>query len=125
MAPKTARRRGVAADDLFRLRFVSDPQISPDGSCVAYVVAWVDPTDHTRYQSQLMLANRDGVSVPRALTSGLHRDTAPRWPPAGSSLAFVSDRDDGRSQLFLLPLHGGEPRQLTSLKRGAGVPVWS
>jgi dipeptidyl aminopeptidase/acylaminoacyl peptidase len=125
MAPKKARRRGVAADDLYRLRFVADPQLSPDGALVAYVVAWVDPEDHTRYRSQLMLADAHAASPPRALTSGLHRDTVPRWSPDGGSLAFVSDRVDSQSQLFLLPLQGGEPRQLTSLKRGAGVPVWS
>ena len=115
----------MAADDLYRLRFVGDPQISPDGSVVAYVVSWVDPADHTRYRSQLMLADFDAKRPPRALTSGLHRDTAPRWSPDGCSLAFLSDRVDSKSQLFLLPLQGGEPRQLTSLKRGAGVPVWS
>jgi len=126
MASRAARRRRVvAADDLFRLRFVADPQISPDGTQVAYVVAWVDPTDHTRYRSQLKLAPFDGSSPSRALTSGQYRDTAPRWSPDGCSIAFVSDRDDSRSQIFLLPLHGGEPQQLTKLKRGAGAPVWS
>jgi dipeptidyl aminopeptidase/acylaminoacyl peptidase len=130
LASRKARRRGVAADDLYRLRFVADPQVSPDGALVAYVAAWVDPADHTRYRSQLMLADfqqaQDERPVqPRALTSGLHRDTAPRWSPDGRSLAFVSDRVDSRSQLFLLPLQGGEPRQMTSLKHGAGVPVWS
>lgn len=88
-------------------------------------MAWVDPADHTRYRSQLMLAAFDGSVQPRALTSGHHRDTAPRWSPDGCSLAFVSDRDESRSQVFLLPLDGGEARQLTSLKRGAGAPVWS
>ncbi|HLZ29874.1 MAG TPA: S9 family peptidase [Chloroflexota bacterium] len=125
MAPQKARRRGVVADDLYRLRFVGDPQISPDGSLVTYVVSWVDPADHTRYRSQLMLADFDASKPPRALTSGLHRDSAPRWSPDGGSLAFLSDRVDAKSQLFVLPLQGGEPRQLTSLKRGAGVPVWS
>src|SRR5258708_14648392 len=125
MASRRTRRRMVVADDLFRLRFVADPQISPDGTQVAYVVAWVDPADHTRYRSQLMLAQFDGGSAPRALTSGHHRDTAPRWSPDGSSLAFVSDRDQARGQVFILPLQGGEPRQLTSLKRGPGAPVWS
>src|SRR5450631_1201919 len=141
MASHKARRRVVAADDLYRLRFVGDPQVSPDGSQVAYVVSWVDPADHTRYRSQLMLADfalrqaqgeqggefaAHGEPVePRALTSGLHRDSAPRWSPDGSSLAFVSDRVEPRSQLFLLSLQGGDPRQLTSLKRGVGVPVWS
>src|ERR1041385_5568117 len=125
MAPRRVRRRSVTADDLYRLRFVADPQVSPDGLLVAYVVAWVDAEDRTRYRSQLMLAPSDGSSLPRPLTSGRHRDTAPRWSPDGGSLAFVSDRDDARSQLFLLPLHGGEPRQLSARKRGAGPAVWS
>src|SRR4051794_12706988 len=114
------RRQPMTAEDLYRLRFVSDPQISPDGSQVAYVVAWVDPDDRNRYCSQLMLAPFDGSSPPRALTSGRFRDTAPRWSPDGCSIAFLSNRDDERNQLFLLSLLGGEPRQLTRLKRGAG-----
>jgi dipeptidyl aminopeptidase/acylaminoacyl peptidase len=125
MPARRARRRPVAPDDLYQLRFVSDPQISPDGTQVAYVVARVDPDDRTRYRSQLMLAPFDGSSSPRPLTSGRHRDSAPRWSPDGRSIAFVSDRDAERPQLFLLPLQGGEPRQLTALKRGAGAPVWS
>ena len=96
MAPPKARRRVVAAEDLYRLRFVGDPQISPDGSLVAYVVSWVDTADHTRYRSQLMLADFDAASPPRALTSGKHRDSSPRWSPDGCSLAFLSDRDDSR-----------------------------
>ena len=125
MSVRRARRRPVAPDDLYRLRFVSDPQISPDGSQVAYVVAWVDPDDQTRYRSQVMLAPFDASTSPRPLTSGRHRDSAPRWSPDGRTLAFVSDRDAERPQLFALSLEGGEPRQLTSLKRGAGPPVWS
>ena len=125
MAVRRARRRGVAPDDLYRLRFVSDVQLSPDGTHVVYVVAWVDSDDHTRYRSQLMLVPFDGSVSPRPLTSGKHRDTSPRWAPDGDSIAFVSDRETDRAQLFVLPLHGGEPRQLTALRRGAGTPVWS
>src|SRR6266700_5328773 len=108
----------MTAEDLYQLRFVADPQISPDGTQVAYVVAWVDPDDHTRYRSQLRLARFDNTARPRALTTGQHRDTSPRWSPDGCSIAFVSDRDDSRAQIFVLPLQGGEPRQLTRLKRG-------
>jgi dipeptidyl aminopeptidase/acylaminoacyl peptidase len=115
----------MTAEDLYRLRFVSDPQLSPDGASVAFLVAWVDPDEHTRYRSRLMLAPVDGTSPPRPLTSGRHRDTAPRWSPDGCYLAFLSNRDKDRSQIFVLPLLGGEPRQLTSLERGAGAPVWS
>lgn len=113
-------------EDLYRLRFVSDAQVSPDGADVVYVVSWVDPADTPRYRSQLLLVPSDGSRGPRPLTSGKFRDSAPRWSPDGSALAFVSaERDGDRPQLFLLPLEGGEPRLLTSLKRGAGTPVWS
>ena len=104
----------MSADDLYQLRFVSDPQLSPDGTQVVYVCAWVDPEDRTRYRSQLMLVPFDGSSPPRPLTSGKHRDNAPRWSPDNCSIAFVSDRDNDRGQVFVLPLQGGEPRQLTS-----------
>jgi len=115
----------MTAEDIRELRFVGDPQLSPDGTQVAYVVNRIDAEDPTRYRSQIMLVPFDGACPPRALTSGHHRDSAPRWSPDGRSLAFLSDRDGERSQLFLLPLDGGDPRQLTQLKHGAGAPVWS
>jgi dipeptidyl aminopeptidase/acylaminoacyl peptidase len=125
MQPRRQARRRIAAEDVYSLRFVSDPQLSPDGASVAYVVAWVDPDDHTRYRSQIMLVPFDGSAPPRALTAGKYRDTAPRWSPDGCSLAFLSNRDAQRAQLFVLPMAGGEARQLTTVKRGAGAPVWS
>ena len=115
----------MTAEDLRELRFVGDPQLSPDGSQVAYVVNRVDADDPARYRSQIMLVPFDGGCPPRALTSGRYRDSAPRWSPDGHSLAFLSDRQRERSQLFVMRLDGGDPRQLTELKHGAGAAVWS
>src|SRR2546427_7555514 len=60
---------------------------------------------------------------PRRVTAG-PRDGAPRWSADGSTLAFVRPTD-GRPQLYLLPLSGGEAQQLTDLPKGASPAAWS
>lgn len=115
--------------------FPSDPQLSPDGAQVAFVLTRIEEEDlarperdeagkpfpRPRYKSAVYLS--DG-SAPRQLTAGTARDHAPRWSPDGAQLAFISDRA-GKPQLFLLPLAGGEARQLTHFKTGAGEAKWS
>ncbi len=118
----TVAEQLVTAADLFALQFVGDPQVSPDGRQVAFVVTTVDEaTDE--YRSRIWLVASDG-GQPRPLTSGLKADTAPRWSPDGTQIAFLSTRD-GAPQLYLLALAGGEARQLTTRKAGAGEPAWS
>jgi dipeptidyl aminopeptidase/acylaminoacyl peptidase len=119
----------IQPEDLYLLRFVSEAQISPDGSRVAYVVKTIAAESH-EYRSAIWVAPTDG-GEPRQFTGGQHQDHTPRWSPDGQSLAFVSDRPgEGkrgkkRSQLWLMPANGGEARQLTTMAHGAGEPVWS
>ncbi|MGH2583831.1 MAG: prolyl oligopeptidase family serine peptidase [Dehalococcoidia bacterium] len=115
-------RRPVQAEDLYRFVTVADAQISPDGSRVAYVRQGVDPATDG-YRSAIWIAPVDGGGSTQ-FTTGTKRDTAPRWSPDGSRLAFLSDRDD-TSQLYVIPAAGGEPKRLTNLPDGAGLPVWS
>jgi dipeptidyl aminopeptidase/acylaminoacyl peptidase len=75
----------------------------------------------------------ESLGEPQALTSPLQSSTSPRWRPDGRALAFLSarpsaDAADGaapRSQVWLLPLGGGEPRALTSLANGVSAFQWS
>src|SRR3989475_332792 len=101
----TAQQRAISDSDLFAFRWVASPQISPDGRQAAYVLVTVN-AKHDGYETSLWLVNTDGASPPRRLTAG-PRDGAPRWSPDGSTLAFVRPTD-GRPQLYLLPLSGGE-----------------
>ncbi|MGE5596454.1 MAG: S9 family peptidase [Hyphomicrobiales bacterium] len=87
-----------------------DPQVHPDGSRIAYVLGRVDPQTH-KSSSHLHICAPDG-SGDRALTFGTTRNSHPRWSPDGTQLAFVSDRVE-KSGIFLLPMDGGEPRELT------------
>src|SRR6059058_6510791 len=118
----TAQQRAISDSDLFAFRWVASPQISPDGRHAAYVLVTVN-AKHEGYETSLWLVGTDGASPPRRLTAG-PRDGAPRWSPDGSTLAFLRPKD-GRPQLYLLPLGGGEAQQLTDLPKGASAATWS
>jgi dipeptidyl aminopeptidase/acylaminoacyl peptidase len=122
-----AEPRPISEFDLFRFVWLADPQISPDGKQVAFVRVDINKKKDG-YDTSLWLVQTSGGDTPRRLTAGA-RDQAPRWSPDGSQIAFVRvAEEDGKpqpAQVFLLPMTGGEPRQLTKLPKGAGAPVWS
>src|SRR5213080_3352292 len=113
-ATLTAQQRAISDSDLFAFRWVASPQISPDGRQAAYVLVTVN-AKHDGYETSLWLVATDGASPPRRLTAG-PKDGGPRWSPDGTTLAFLRSKD-GRQQLHLLPLAGGEARQLTDLAK--------
>ena len=121
----TARhRRGMTPEDITRIRWVSDPRMSPDGRRVAFVVTMLSE-ERDQYLSNIWVVAAGGGS-PRRLTSGDKRDGAPRWSPDGNRLAFVSRRQgQKRPQLYVMPLNGGESVRLTELAQGVSDPVWS
>jgi dipeptidyl aminopeptidase/acylaminoacyl peptidase len=125
--PAFAQPRGITELDLFKFVWVADPQISPDGTRVAFVRVTVDEKAD-QYDSGIWIARTDRSEPPRLLTSGT-RDTSPRWSPDGSRLAFVrATGTDGRAQppqIFVLPMAAGEARAITEIPRGATSPAWS
>src|SRR5437867_6680072 len=121
-ATLAAQQRAISDSDLFAFRWVASPQISPDGRQAAYVLVTVN-AKHDGYETSLWLVATDGPSPPRRLTAG-PKDAAPRWSPDGSTLACLRPQD-GRPQLYLLPLGGGEAQQLTDLPKGASAAAWA
>lgn len=113
-------KRNLEPDDLYRLRLISDAQIAPDGSRVAFVLKTID-RDKNDYLSNIYVVTCDGAVS--QFTAG-NKDSAPRWSPDGRYLAFLSGRKE-RAQLYLLRTDGGEAAPLTDLPQGAGVPFWS
>jgi dipeptidyl aminopeptidase/acylaminoacyl peptidase len=118
-----AGRRGIAEKDLLKFRWVADPQISPDGGQVAYVLVTVNEKED-RYDTSLWAVATSGGGAPKRLTAG-PRDTAPRWSPDGRTLAFLRAEEKGPPQIHLLAMSGGEARKLTDLPKGTGAPVWA
>ena len=121
-------RRPIAETDLFKFVWAADPQMSPNGSQVAYVLVTVNE-DKDRYETQVYIVPSDGSAPPRPLTSG-RNDRSPRWSPSGREIAFVRTPEpvDGKSkpsQIYLISMDGGEARALTDAPKGASSPVWS
>jgi dipeptidyl aminopeptidase/acylaminoacyl peptidase len=119
---QNAKQRPIAVDDLFTFRRVADPQISPDGKRVVYVLGTVDLAAN-RTSSSLWLLSAAG-GEPRQLTNSTKSDRHPRWSPDGNSILFESNRS-GESQLWIIGVHGGEARQLTHISTGASQGIWS
>jgi dipeptidyl aminopeptidase/acylaminoacyl peptidase len=120
--------RPIAPDDLFRFRFVVGADLSADGTRVVFALTRVAPgeaeDDDEVEHSDLYLLEVDSGAVLR-LTFSESVNSAPAISPDGTKVAFTSARTE-KPQIWLLPLDGGEPRQLTDLPQGVGGgAVWS
>ena len=123
-----AQARPITEKDILAFRWVTDPQIAPDGSQVAYVLVTVDEKSDT-YQTSIWSVAFNAGATPRRLTNG-PQDTTPRWSRDGKQLAFLrtSGEKDGKpepAQIWALRMEGGEPRALTTFKRAISSFAWS
>lgn len=118
------KKRPMVLEDLFRFKRVADPQISPDGKTIAYVVTTVDLTGN-RTSSNIWLSTADpGRKKPRQQTTATKKDRHPRWSPDGKQILFESNRS-GENQLWVIDVNGGEARQLTTIATEASNGIWS
>ena len=132
--------RGITPEDYYAFEFAADPNISPDGKLVAYVVTKIDRAQNRR-NSSIWLVAADGSRSPWQFTTSPQSANSPRWSPDGKWLAFLSSRpgadstpstgapsapgEQPRNQIYLLSMNGGEARRLTNLKNGVSTFRWS
>jgi dipeptidyl aminopeptidase/acylaminoacyl peptidase len=118
-------RRPLKLDDMTRFRNVSDPQISPDGRMVAYVVNTSDAKED-KSSSHIWMVSIDG-SNDRQITFSTDSENSPRWSPDGKYISFTSSRPGKArgSQIWLLDRSGGEAMQLTEIKGRLQGHEWS
>ena len=115
-------RQPITVESFLALKVVGDPQLSPDGSLVAFTVAQAS-LDDNRNISRIWLVPVAG-GEPRQFSAGPGTDLAPRWAPDGQSLAFVSTRG-GSPQVWRASLSGGDALQVTSVDGGVNDFLWA
>src|SRR4029450_10805785 len=118
-SPATAARPMTIQDLLGAVR-VSDPQVSPDGTLVAFVRTTTDVASGKR-NADIWVVAADGSGPPRLLVGGDKTENTPRWTPDGH-LAFISNRD-GEMQIYLADGAGGGIRQVTKIPAGVQPPM--
>ena len=122
-----AEKRPITEKDLFDFVWIGDPQISPDGSRVAFVRVAVNEKKEG-YNTSIWSVPVAGGEAPHQLTKGDH-DSTPRWSPDGKFLLFLrAIEKEGKpelAQLAILPTSGGDSFVFTDLPKGAGNPLWA
>ena len=123
----SAQKRNITEKDLWDFVWIGDPQVSADGSRVAFVRVTVNEKKEG-YNTSIWSVPTSGREEPHQLTKGDH-DSTPRWSPDAKYLLFTrATEKDGKPeppQLSILPMTGGDSFSFTDLPKGASNPVWS
>lgn len=117
----------ILVTDLLKIRSLDGVDLSNDGRKAVFTVTSIEPEGESKteykYSSQLWMVDAETNGIPKQLTTKENSGQA-SFSPDGSQIAFVRAVDN-RPQIFLISIGGGEARQLTNHKYGAGAPRWS
>jgi dipeptidyl aminopeptidase/acylaminoacyl peptidase len=111
-------------EDLRKIVELSNPQVSPDGSQIAVLVSRPD-WDNNKSKEEINLVNIKEGSI-RSLTFKRESISGLSWSPDGSKLGFISKGPDSqKTQIYVMPMNGGDPIQITESKTGIKEFSWS
>ena len=118
-----AATRPLRIDDIYALKDVADPQVSPEGTWVAYTVTSLSAKEDETNDDIWMSPLAGGEAV--RLTSSNESEDRPRFSPDGRWLAFLSGRQGKKTQVWLMSRLGGEAFKLTRFKGSVSSLAWS
>src|SRR3984893_9695761 len=121
-APNVEHAKLLTVEAALNLRSVSELQFSPDGARLAFTVT--EPAKGTGRLRHIWIYERPG-DVVRQFTVSTKLESVPRWSPDGKQLAFLSNRDEDKQQIFVMGTNGGEGRAVTKGKRSVKTFEWS
>jgi dipeptidyl aminopeptidase/acylaminoacyl peptidase len=115
--------RNLAVEDLFQIKRVQEPRLSPEGNWVAYTISAANLKDEKTETQVWMIPASGGEAIP--MTAKGSSSSSPRFSPDGKYLAFLSARNEAKTQVWVLNRQGGEAQQLTEVKQGVRSFEWS
>lgn len=115
----------ITVTDLTKINQITNISVSPDGKKAIYLLKTTEPNvdNKLEYEYRTHLFITDFQSV-KPLTRGAESVGVGVWSPDSRQIAFARSVK-GKSQIFVMPLDGGEAYQLTDVKYGAFNPNWS
>jgi dipeptidyl aminopeptidase/acylaminoacyl peptidase len=124
-----AQKKGrILVSDLYQIKTASNTKFSPDGKWYVYSVQSIVANDNKNgeydYQNQWFLAPADRSLSPRAITSAKESTAGACWSADGSRIFFTRTVKE-KSQIFCLPMNGGEAKQLTDFRYSVANPMVS
>ena len=119
---ETESRKRLTPEASLNIHFLSDLQLSPDGSRLAFVVSEA-PKGERRAQHVWMYDKK--THSPRQFTYSSKSETYPRWSPDGKRLAFLSNRGGDEQQIYVMNATGGEAQARTKGKSSVSKFAWS
>lgn len=114
-------KKPMTAEDLWNLKRVSTGDASPDGEHIVYQVTDYDIEENQSFTNLYLQDLNAGEKLP--FTSH-NSDRQPAWSPDSKHIAFVSGRDNGPAQLFIIPADGGEAVKKTDIPVPVSAPEW-
>src|SRR5882672_11079188 len=124
LSTATFSQRPMTPSDVYKIKSVADPQVSPDGKWVAYVLSTPDSAKD-KSNADIWMISWDGTESVK-LTASPDGENHPRWSPDGKYLTFLSSRYDTKSsQIWRMDRRGGEAEKLSDLKYNISDFVWS
>ncbi len=118
----------IKLTDMLKIKTAGNLVATNDGARAAFTVTSIEPDEKSKldykYITQIYMVDVTASSSPVQLTFSKEGSSQPAWSPDGTRLAFVR-ASDGKPQIFVLPINGGEAWQLTKSLYGASAPRWS
>ncbi|HPZ07754.1 MAG TPA: S9 family peptidase [Candidatus Eremiobacteraeota bacterium] len=115
-------KRSLEIEDLFKIKFLDSPFISPDGEKIVFTLKWIDEKKN-KYFSNIYMADTESKNIIQ-FTRGEHSDRRPKWSPDMKYIAFISNRGE-KTRIWIIPASGGEAYPITEEDGSFSFFTWS